>query len=142
MANELIDKTSIESVELTKLLVETTHIIDEYAVLKSGLKLQAYMEPMLRAMVYKLKSYVLAEEIDNRSKIVYVNTTHPVYCNWWQHFKGEVFPDWLKKKFPPRYNYVTKTGKKLVTFRRHATYPKANILFPDQVGTLIKYNSQ
>ena len=130
-----------ESVELTKLPINITETLDGYTVVRSELKLERLIEPMLGGMIFRLKTYILAEEIDNRSKVVSLTTTHPVYRSWWDYFKGDMFPDWLKKRFPPKFLYVTKTEKKKVTFRRYATYPKASILFPDKVGTLVRYKS-
>ena len=131
----------IETIELTKLPVGISEILDDYVIMKHGLQFESIFDPMLKGMIYRLKTYVLAEEIDCRSKIVSFDATFPVYRNWWQHFKGDIFPQWLKKRFPPKFNYPTQTKKKKVTFRKYATYPKANILFPDEVGTLIKYKS-
>ncbi|KKM87792.1 hypothetical protein LCGC14_1265360 [marine sediment metagenome] len=131
----------IESVELTKLPISISEILDEYVLVKHGLEIESFIEPMFRGMVYRIKTFVLAEEIDCRSKVVSIDTVHPVFKSLWQHFKSKVFPTWLLKHFPPQYNWVTVTGKKKVTFRKYATYPKANILFPDKVGNLIRYKS-
>ena len=132
---------NIETVELTKLPIALSEVLDDYVTVKYGLELENIVDPMLRGMIYRIKTYILAEEIDNRSKIISFETVHPVYQSWWQHFKGDAFPEWLKRRSPPRFNYVTKTGKRKVTFRKYATYPKANILFPDKVGKLVRYKS-
>lgn len=131
----------MESVELTKLPISVQGMLDDYILVRNGIEIKTFRDAFLGATVYKIETYILAEEIDCRTKVVSIKTTYPVYQNWWQHFKGEVFPDWLKRHFPPRFNDVVKVGKKRVTFRRYATYPKANILFPKEVGELVKYKS-
>ena len=130
----------INNVTLEKLEIGKRALVD-MSVLRESLELQSYLDHELSCMVYDLRGYVLAEEVDNRSKSITITHTFPVYQSWWQHFKGEVFPEWLKKRFPPQFNYVTKTGKKTITFRKLATYPKANIALP-KLGNTIVYRTQ
>ncbi len=137
----MLEKGQIKQVELIKLSIGVSSVLDDYTLVKHGLELEQIMKPALRGMMFQIRTYILAEEIDNRSKVVSITNTFPVYRSWWQHFKGEVFPEWLKRRFPPQFNYATKTGSKIVTFRKYATYPKANILFPDKVGNLVRYKS-
>ena len=131
----------LESIELTKLPISVTEILDDYILVKHGLQVETFRDDMLKDMVIRIKTCVLAEEIDNHSKVITIKLSFPVYQSWWQHFKGEVFPVWLRNRFPPQFNYVTKKGSKKVTFRRYATYPKANILFPNNTGSLVRYKS-
>ena len=134
-------KLDLQCVELTKLPIAVEYMLDEYPLVKHGLKIERIIEPAYIASIIRIKTYILAEEIDNRSKVVEFKASFPVYQSWWQHFKGEKFPEWLKRKFPPKFNYPTQTKRKKVTFRKYATYPQANILFPDKVGNLIRYKS-
>ena len=128
---------NIKTVELTKLPIGVSAILDDYVVVKSGLKFESIIDPMLGGMLYQIKTYILAEEIDHRSKEVRFSVRLP--SSWWQHFKYDKFPAWLLHKFPVKYEeyYQVKT----VTFRKYATYPKANILLPDKVGELVRYKS-
>jgi len=133
--------SKIKQVELTKLMIGTSTVLDDYPLVKQGIQVERILDPVIRGMMFQIRTYILAEEIDNRSKDVSITSVFPVYRSWWQHFKGEVFPDWLRKRFPPQFNYVVKTGTKTVKFRKYATYPKANVLFPDKVGSLVRYKS-
>ena len=128
---------NIEKVNLIKLPITISEVLDDYVLVKCGLEFESVIEPMLRGMIYRIKTYVLAEEIDNRKKDV--KFTYTIPASWWHHFKKSHFPKWLLKRFPVKYIEYYKT--KTVTFRKYATYPRANILFPDRVGELIKYRS-
>lgn len=128
---------NIESVELVKLPIGITEILDDYMLVRHGLEMEKIFDPMISGMLYRIKTYILAEEIDNRTKTVRFSCK--TTANWWQHFKLQLFPGWLQRKFPVK--YADCTHKKKVTFRKHATYPRANILFPDKVGSLIRYKS-
>lgn len=128
---------NIETVKLTKLPVCISEILDDYVLVKQGLEFENVFDPMLQGMFYRIKTYILAEEIDNRSKVV--RFTYKLPSNWWQYFKLQVFPKWLQQRFPVSYTDCVRTKK--VTFRKYATYPKASILFPDKVGELIRYKS-
>jgi len=130
----------MDNITLEKLEVGI-QLAEDMAVLAQSLNLEQYREIELHKMVTRLRGYVLAEEVDNRSKVVTITLTFPVYRSWWQYFKGDKFPSWLKKKFPPQFNYVTKTGKKTITFRKLATYPKANIALP-KLGDTIVFRNQ
>jgi len=130
-----------DRITLEKLAVYRQQLIDLPAIAHAA-SIESFMDFEFNALVVRLKSYVLAEEVDCRSKIVEISSTFPVYQSWWQHFRGEVFPEWLKRKFPPKFNYVVKTGKKKVTFRKLATYPRANLIIPDNVGNTIIYRNQ
>lgn len=128
---------NIESIELTKLPIEVSEILDDYVSVKYGLELERIIHPILRGIVYRIKAHILAEEIDNRTKDI--SFTYSTPKNWWEHLKLSL-PQWLKNILhPPKMIEYTKT--KTVTFRKYATFPKANILFPDEVGKLIKYKS-
>ncbi|KKL76921.1 hypothetical protein LCGC14_2040100 [marine sediment metagenome] len=130
----------LSEVEFTKLPVCTQILTDMYTFANS-LEIQQFQCETMDGLITRIKGYVLAEEVDCRSTVVCIDTVHPAYQSWWQHFKGEIFPEWLKRRFPPKLNYITKTGRKKVTFRRYATYPKANILFPKETGKLVRYRS-
>ena len=131
----------IKELEFYKFPVSVIRKLDMLPVIQNTVCLESYGNELLNQMVYKLSAYVLAEEVDCRSKVVNFKAVFPVYKNWWEHFKGEVFTEWLKEKFPPKFNYVTKTEKRKVTFRKYATYPQANILFPEKMGEKVVYRS-
>jgi hypothetical protein len=130
MANSM----KLDEIELVKLPISITQILDDYVLVKRGLELQTFRNEMLRGMVTQLKSYVLAEEVDNRTKSVAFKYKAPK--NWLEHLKLQL-PSWTRKFFTPK--LVEHQQIKRVTFRRYATFPKANILFPDKVGTLIRF---
>ena len=135
--NDKMEKGNIVSVELTKLPIAVEETLDDYVLVKHGLQIEQFQSEMLRGMVYRIKTYILAEEIDNRKKDVRFKYSVP--SNWWQHFKRDIFPQWLLRRYPVVYVEYYKI--KTVTFRKYATYPKANILFPDKVGDLVRYKS-
>ncbi len=128
-----------ERVDLFKLPIAVQGVLADYILVSKGLEFEAWRDTFLNGLLVSIRTYILAEEIDCRSKVISIDTVHSVYQNWWEHFKGTIFPRWLKRLSPPKFNYVTITGKKKVTFKRYATYPKANILFPKEIGELIRF---
>jgi hypothetical protein len=80
-------------------------------------------------LAIKLSSYVMAEEVDKRTKDVAFE--YPK--NWIEMFKEQHFSDWLKERFPVKYKTITRK----VTFRKMATYPKLNRVFPDEQNKVV-----
>jgi hypothetical protein len=134
-------KMEPDSLELSKLIIGGSTELDAFPLLKDNLELTIVRNEARRLLI-QVKTCVLAEEVDHRVKDITVEFVFPIYRNWWQHFKGEVFPEWLKRKFPPQFNDVCKTVTKKVTFRKWATYPKASLLFPKEMGGIIRYKSE
>lgn len=122
----------IETFMLEKLLVSKQLMVD-MPTLRSSLELSSYIDCALQRMVYSLEAYVLAEEIDNRTKEVSFQVSIPK--SWWQHFKRDVTPRWFVNLFPVRFTVIKKT--KSVTFRKLATFPKANIALPEELGSVV-----
>lgn len=126
-----------DSVTFEKLKMVACEFTDMLAI-RESLSLESYTDIVLNALVSKLKAYVLAEEVDRRSKTIKFTVDMP--ANWWQHFKKTVFPKRLLSRFPVKYYKVERV--KRVTFRKLATYPKANIVFPDKMGDCLVYRTQ
>jgi len=131
-----MESNNIQSLELTKLPIGISVLLSDYPTVRDGLRLEGVRDLMLQGMIYQLTTYILAEELEKRTKEVAF--TYSVPKNWWEHLKCS-FPDWLKHRFPPKLIQYEVT--KQVTFKKYATYPKANVLFPDKVGKLVRYKS-
>lgn len=126
-----MDNTTLEQFCVTNQLMVDTH------TLRHSLELSQHIDNSRRALVISLRGYVLAEEVDNRTKAVTFKTTIP--ATWWDHLKQDKLPYWLTKLFPIKLKTIEKSKK--VTFRRLATYPKANIVLPE-LGSTIVYRNQ
>jgi len=55
---------NIESVTLTKLPVSISGTLDDYPAVRHGLNVEQIIDPMFRGMLYRIKTSILAEEID------------------------------------------------------------------------------
>ena len=127
---------TIDTVVLEKLIITSQRLIDMVTI-RDSLKVSVLLGETMDAMMVRLRGYVLAEEVDNRTKQVMFRITIP--ATWWEQFKEDKFPNWLKRRFPVRQRTITKT--KIVRFRKLATYPMANIVLKDKVGKFV-YRSQ
>ena len=78
-------------------------------------------------LVYKLSSYLLADELAPATK----DFTYSTWASWWQHAKHVMFPTfsrWLRR--PPRQAHHTIT----VEVRNWATFPQATTVYPKELG--------
>lgn len=133
---KVLPMTDIDSVRLEQFRVGIRRAIP-WATLRESFTLYEEQDAVLQSMILAVQAYVLAEEIDNRSKRVKFSVSLPK--DWWQHFKYDKFPHWLLRKFPVKYEEYWQV--KTVKFRRLATYPKANIIIPDKVGDTVVYRN-
>ena len=120
-----------DMVELVKRVVGEDIQLDNFGAMKDGLNFEVIIPDMINGMILRLKTYVLSEELENRSKVVTIYYDVPE--NWWEHFKMSL-PKWMKLQ--PK--LITLSKSKTVRFRKFATYPKASVLFPESVGTLVR----
>ena len=131
----------MEYITLEKLEVGKQCLVD-MGVLRKSLNLEEYIDHMLNAMVYDLRAYVLAEEVDKRTEIVHFHIDRP--ATWWDELKFDVLRKhklsrWFVNRYPVKTARFSQT--KTVTFRKLATYPKANIALPG-LGSTIVYRTQ
>jgi hypothetical protein len=57
----------------------------------------SFLPELGKRMVLRLTRRIATENLDTIEL--------PVPASWWQHFKAEHFPRWMKRKFPVKYNY-------------------------------------
>ena len=131
-----MEQTIMEQTILERVDVGNRTMVD-MSVLRQSLNVEQYMDDQLRAMVISIRGYVLAEEVDNRTTTVKFQLDIP--ANWWEHFKRDVLQRLFKGKLKLRFQRIVRV--KSVTFRKLATYPKANIAIPE-LGTTIVYRTQ
>ena len=122
--------------ELEKLRVYRQMTVD-MPIFTRSLSVETFVHPNMKDMVIRMSGFVMAEEIDNRTKIVEFSVSVP--SSWWQHFKQDNFPSWLVRMFPVKFKEIRKTKK--VQFRRLATYPKASLVIPDEIGNVVIYRN-
>lgn len=85
--------------------------------LMENVNIQTYIQECSFDMILRISRVVYEDKLENEKKIVMVE----VPCNWWQHFKYDIFPEWLQRVFPVKYENIEKT----VVFTRKALYPDA-----------------
>ncbi len=129
--------TTTDSIILEKLEVMAQQFID-MVTLRSSLEIESFQDYALQRLCFRIRGYVLAEEVDKRSMIVKFRIDIP--ATWWQHFKQSLFPQWLLNRTPVKH-YTIERNKK-VTFRRLATYPKASLILPKEVSNAVVYRTQ
>lgn len=76
------------------------------------------------SMVFQFKMHVYTEDLYDKTFDVSVETP----ATWWQHLKEDLFPSWLKARFPVRYKQTMKTIRQ----RAFEAYPKLKIGHPNE----------
>lgn len=70
------------------------------------INVQARENPMNRTIEIEIEREFLGRRIIE-DKEVTLHVSYPK--NWFEHFKEEKFPNWLKKRFPVKYKTVKET---------------------------------
>lgn len=79
-----------------------------------------------------LRTYMMSERIQEATEEV----TFQYPASWWQHFKAECFPEWLKRLCPPR----MATEQKVVRFEVREVYPQFATYRPEEArGSFQKF---
>lgn len=82
-------------------------------------------------LLISVERSVWAEKIQNETAEVEVSVDVPT--SWWQHFKRDVFPVWLLRRFPVKTKTVSK--KSTFTFRTVALLPEFKYEQPPGTGS-------
>lgn len=88
--------------------------------------------PRIEGMVYSMKAEVLASKLADDKYIAHFYYKTP--ATWFQHWKCDQAPTWLKNRYPVRYEHKKMT--KTVHFKRYETYPTANVAVPKDRRTI------
>ena len=89
-------------------------------------------------MAMKMRTWILAGKHENghRKHIVRVPTS------WWQHFKDDIFPKWLKKLAPVDYVFVHSADGEVIEFGDLYVCPHADIKWKDDCGPHITFMTE
>lgn len=58
-------------------------------------EVDAFYDTAINAIYCRFSKRIMVDHLPGKT------VQHP--STWWDHFKAEKFPTWLKKKFPPKY---------------------------------------
>lgn len=107
------------------------------AMTRSSLRYDENEDFQMDVLVKRVCVEVLTRKLVNK---VYEKIEHvKVPENWWEHWKQDHAPNWLRKRWPVMYE--TKLIPLRVEFERYATYPEADIVLPDRFGTMYLYET-
>jgi hypothetical protein len=86
------------------------------------------------AMVISMSAYVLAERLARETQQV----AFDVPASWWQHWKRDCAPAWLRRRWPVRTTRLSRTMK-FETFRAYpdAQVPHAEVLRDGYIWELV-----
>jgi hypothetical protein len=73
-------------------------------------------------VVVRMTTRVLTQTLEDKQATVSFSTP----STWWQHWKQDRAPGWLKRRWPVRLTTIQKT----VEYKVCAMYPKADLLLP------------
>lgn len=90
-------------------------------------RLEDYIHDVL---LYSLHTLIPAENLKEETHTVTIN--YP--ATWWQMCKEQYFSEWLKKRYPIRYNTKSET----VTFTAYNLYPKFPDVVPEKCGNAVQ----
>jgi hypothetical protein len=118
----------IEQVVLERLRYAVTGSLGAAAA--ADLRVSTYPEYLFDGLVYQLTVDVLAEKLVDEVLDGYF----PLPANGWQLFKEQHMPAWFIKRYPVKTAWRTCR----VEYKKHATYPRANIVLPkDKFGRVV-----
>jgi len=112
-----LEHVKVKEVVLEKLMCSVTRTIPFCVMANSQLKARE-IPRTIEGMILDLSTYVASDDLDKAEYEV----SYP--ATWWQHFKKEVFPRRLVKRWP----VVWKKHK--IKYNLKATYPDFNHAFP------------
>jgi hypothetical protein len=84
------------------------------------------MDQFTNDLTLRISTFVLGEKLGKTEEVARLQ----VPATWWQHWKFSHAPEWFKKRFPVRYQWV------LVNYEREErmTYPHAKVLPTSEWG--------
>ncbi len=81
-------------------------------------RIRIFYNQMVDRLVAQIKTFIMGEKAHEETRTVVFE--YP--ASWWQHFKQEVFPRWLLKRYPVR----RQRHQRLVIFKQVEVLPKFN----------------
>lgn len=97
------------------------------------LALDIYANHLARTMLVTLTADIAAGKIGD----AYKDVTHTLTCetvtpaSWFDHFKHDLFPGWLKAIFPPRYRRDSRTETKTTRVHYEQCIALPDLRLPD-----------
>jgi len=108
------DTPPVEEVILHQIQYSCQTFLDGDAL--ADMRLETRPDFVTNNLIASLRTGIWAEEVGKQSKNIYFKAPE----NWWQMFKKEYFPEWLKEKFPVKEKYHSRK----VTMTVNIAYPK------------------
>jgi len=121
-------KSFYTSISLEKLLIRYDRILD-----KRNFEYREYFSEALKCSLLEITTELMAEKLQDTHVKLEVAIDYP--ASWWQHFKEDCFPKWLKNKFPVQNK--RKFDSRSYDFKRFATYPKLIKSFPGDQNIVV-----
>ena len=109
----------VHQVTLRWLKVKAQQFIPKHVLDNCLLSVEEIAEDWCEGLLLTLEKKVLAREVQEVERVVQYPAT------WWQHFKEQFFPSWLKKRFPVRMRRV------VVRLERWEGYPASRWIPPE-----------
>jgi hypothetical protein len=80
--------------------------LDKYDI--HNLTTHIYDDPMLNAKIVQIVRRIASEKLEEIEVRAEATIEYP--ATWWEHFKERWYPEWLKRKFPVKYDLKTETN--------------------------------
>jgi len=103
------------------LVREKRFILGEFAM--KNLSVTRLKDITRDTLLYSLCTLIPSENVKEETHTF--NVEYPE--TWWQAFKDQYYPVWLKKKYPVKFKKITET----VVFKAYNIYPKFPQIRPD-----------
>lgn len=140
---------SFDTVTLERMKVAGRKHIGAFTM--HSLELSRFQNDLADELIYALTAEVLAEKLPPASETSTTIVRFDVPATWFQHLKQSLYGwrrksfrtrglrFWLERRFPVRYETLTRRVTLTVSLERYRTYPKANIVLPpDRFGQPVR----
>ncbi len=136
MKRQPISEDSIKEIILEKVRFCAAQAINQNVA--DSLSASTYYDHIIDAIALQLKGWVLAEKLEDHIRTVRLVAEFRYPATWWQMFKEQHFPSWLRDRFPVRYKTERQEKARKVSFKKYATYPHTTLQVPSLGDPVMK----
>lgn len=101
--------------------------------------LETYVDYLVDDLVLNLTASVQSQKMFEENIVVELQIEFKKPASWWQHFKQDIFPKWMQKKFPVRYEIVVEKRNKTICLKGYKTFPYSSYQVPKEFGQFFVY---
>lgn len=127
----MLDKQHVKKVVLKVLKFYTEAEVSPYMMNNTYLSVDRQISEIGERLIINMRTSILGQE-----NIQKYNVDFESPLNWWEHFKQDRLPSWLKLRWPVKYSKETKTIK----INHMALAPNLDIYLKDGINEVVMHS--